>query len=128
MDVTEGKSLDAVFKYSNVEYKQRDLLINAIIFWVIVVIARIYLSYLIAKSLISKIYANDPRWQLNESSKNILKISSIIIMGVPIDLTISLFFINVTYFNSPANLFSIFILLDIFRMLVLIRLTEGTLG
>ena len=41
MDVTEGKSLDAVFKYSNVEYKQRDLLINAIIFWVIVVIARI---------------------------------------------------------------------------------------
>ena len=120
IDITEGASLDAAFKYSNVEYKQRDLLSGAGIFWVIVVIARIYLSYLIAKILIPKIYASDPRWQLNESSKNILKISSIIIMGVPIDLTISLYFVKVTYVISPTYLFSIFFLLDIFRMLLLI--------
>jgi hypothetical protein len=70
MDVTEGASLDAPFEYGDVEYKQRDLLVVAGIFWGIVVFARISLSYLIAKSLISKIYAHYPRWQLNESSKN----------------------------------------------------------
>ena len=84
------------------------------------IIARVFLSYLIAKSLISKLYSNDPRWQLNKSSKNILKVACISIMSVPIDLTISLFFINTTYTISPTYLFSIFLIVDIVRMLILV--------
>ena len=43
-------------------------------------------------------------------------------MGVPIDLTISLFFVKATYVISSTYLFSIFFLLDIVRMLILILL------
>ncbi len=122
IDVTEGASLNAEFNYKGIEYQQRDLLGIAGTFWAIVVIARISLSYLIAKSLVSKIYEKDPRWIINDSSTNILKIACITIMGAPIDLTISLFFVKVTYIISPTYLFSLFFLMEIFRMLILILL------
>jgi hypothetical protein len=120
IDVTEGAALDTDIPYKGIKYGQDELLAIAVVFWIIVVIARVFLSYLIAKSLISKLYSNDPRWQLSKSSKNILKVACISIMGVPIDLTISLFFIKTTYTISPTYLFSIFLIVDIVRMLILI--------
>jgi hypothetical protein len=120
IDVTEGASIHTEITYKNIRYEQGELLAIAVPFWVIVVTARVFLSYLIAKSLISKIYSDDPRWQLSKSSKNILKVACISIMGVPIDLTISLFFIKITYSISPTYLYSIFFILDIVRMLILV--------
>ena len=120
IDVTDGASLSTDIIYKGIKYGQDELLAIAVVFWVIVVIARVFLSYLIAKSLISKLYSDDPRRQLSKSSKNNLKVACISIMSVPIDLTISLFFIKTTYTISPTYLFSIFLVMDIIRMLILV--------
>ncbi len=67
IDATEGASIDTTINYKGIVYTQGYLLAVSGIFWTIVVISRIFLSYFIAKNILSKLYdKDDQRWHLNK--------------------------------------------------------------
>jgi hypothetical protein len=116
LDVTEGPSINTTTTYKDIEYTQGQLLLYAAIFWSISFSARSVLTFLIVKFLIAKLYQSN----LSSFNHRFIGISSVFIMGTPIDSTITLFMNKLTYSISPIYFFSIIMALDIARILILV--------
>jgi hypothetical protein len=115
LDATDGASIDTPVVYKGITYTQGNLLLSAGIFWGISFFARSLLSYFIAKIIIKRLYHK-------ELPKQFLASASVCIMGVPLASSLILFFSKSTYSTSPVYLFSLFLALDVIRMLVLVLL------
>jgi hypothetical protein len=115
LDVTTGPPLNATAGiYDGIEYRQGELLGAAFLFVILSAIARTIVSYLIAKKIITKLGGGTFRHTRN------FFIDSLLIMGAPISSIFILFFSQSLYSIPTVYFFTIFLVIDMIRMLILV--------